>query len=188
MISGKLGATAAALALFLTPAAHAAQAAWMSEVEADGEVLDAGAPPDGQTNWGSRVQFSGAGKLTVSAYDLGVAGTLMGPLEALSFSVSNSTSLLGSQNGSGSLALDIKGPGEYFVYFSTTPNANGFRIPLVSWSIAFEPNASAVPLPASVWLLIAGLAWATGMQRKRAKLVTGDFALACRNQSVTYGT
>jgi hypothetical protein len=173
MINGKLGAAAAAVALLLTPVAHAGQAAWMSQVEADGTVLDDGSAPDGQSNWGSRLKVSGAGKLTVSAHDLGVAGTLMGPLDALSFSVSNSTSLLGSLNTSGSLALDIKGPGEYFVYFSTKPNGNGFGLPLVSWSIAFEPNASAVPLPASVWMLIAGLAWATGLQRKRAKLATG---------------
>jgi len=73
--------------------------------------------------------------------------------------------------GQGESAFDILGPGNYFVAFSATPGLGSpFRLPLVSWSVSFVPNASAVPVPASVWLLVAGLAWATGMQRKRAKL------------------
>lgn len=175
---GELGAmTVAAMALSfsLVPAAHAAQAAWMAEMDENEELLDGGAPPAGKNTWGSSVQSSGPGKLTVQAYDLGVPMTLMERLDSLSFSVANSTTMLGAHLGSGSMSFDLSGPGQYFVNFSATPSANSrFKIPLVSWSISFTPNASAVPLPASVWLLIAGLAWATGMQRKRAKLAAGE--------------
>lgn len=177
---GRLGAAAAAtMALFsLSPAAHAAQAAWAAaEVDENGDLLDSGAPPEGKTTWGESLKFTSAGKLTVSAYDLGVAGTLMGPLavDGLSFSVSNSTSLLGWHVGDGMMAFQINGPGEFFVNFSATPDPNArFPVPLVSWRVSFEPNVSAVPLPASVWLLAAGLAWATGMQRKRAKLTSRE--------------
>ena len=166
-------ATAVALAsLSLAPAAHAAGAAWMSDEESAGlDVLDAGVPPEGKTTWGQSLNFTGSGKLTVSAYDLGVEGTLLPPLplDGLSFSVSSATGLVGWHLGQGEMAFDILGPGNYFVAFSATTGSS-FRLPLVSWSMSFVPNASAVPLPASVWLLVAGLAWATGMQRKRAKL------------------
>jgi hypothetical protein len=170
------GAIVAAMALSFTlsPAAHAAQAAWLpSETNEFGDLIDSGAPPDGRTTWGSSLKFSGPGKLTVSAYDLGVEGTLMPPVTGLSFSVTNSTSLLGSHDGAGQMAFQIGGAGEYFVNFSALA-AGPFSMPLVSWAISFQPNASAVPLPAGVWLMLAGLAWAIGLQRKRAKLAGRD--------------
>ena len=169
-------AVALAVSSALAPAAHAATAAWMTEDASEArEVLDAGVPPEGKTTWGSSLKFSGAGVLTVSAYDLGVPNTLMDRLQSLTFNVSNATSILGSHSGDGVLALDIRGPGEYFVAFTATPSQTSrFKLPLVSWSLSFEPSASTVPLPASVWLLIGGLVWATWMQRKRAKLANGD--------------
>ena len=173
---GSLGAMAAALALSVTlaPAAHASQAAWLpSETNEFGDLIDSGAPPEGKTTWGSSLRLAGPGKLTVSAYDLGVEGTLMPPVTGLSFSVSSSTSLLGSHDGAGEMAFQIGGAGEYFVNFSAIAGGP-FNIPLVSWAVSFQPNASAVPLPASVWLMLAGLAWAIGMQRKRAKLTSHD--------------
>ncbi|MEJ0036273.1 MAG: hypothetical protein WDO68_09330 [Gammaproteobacteria bacterium] len=108
---GAISAVAMALSLSLAPAAHAAQAAWMAEADENAEVLDDGASPEGKTTWGSSVQFSGPGKLTVSAYDLGVANTLMERLDSLSFSVSNSTNLLGSHTGDGTMSFGIDGPG-----------------------------------------------------------------------------
>jgi hypothetical protein len=179
MIRGiRWGARAAALAMSfaLAPATHAAQAAWMTEEASEArDVFDAGVPPEGKTTWGSTVTVSSAGVLTVSAYDLGVPMTLMDRLQSLSFSVSNASSILGSHVGDGELRFDLSGPGEYFVAFSATPSQTSrFKLPLVSWSLTFEPNASAVPLPASVWLLIGGLVWATGMQRKRAKLAARE--------------
>jgi hypothetical protein len=173
------------LSFSFAPAAHAASAAWMAEADDNAELLDGGAPPPGRTTWGSSVLLAGAGTLTVQAYDLGVPMTLMDRLESLSFSVSNSTSMLGSHVGDGSMTFDLTGPGEYFVNFAAVVKKTGFGLPLVSWSISFTPTASQVPLPASVWLLIAGLAWATGMQRKRAKIA---LPAIFRNQSVTYAT
>ncbi len=73
------------------------------------------------------------------------------------------------------MSFGIDGPGQFFVNFNALVAQDAlFKVPLVSWSISFTPNASAVPLPASVWLLLAGFAWATGMQRKRAKLASRD--------------
>jgi hypothetical protein len=179
--------TIAAIGLSLTfaSAAHASAAAWMAEADPNEELIDGGAPPAGKSTWGTSVQVAGPGTLTVRAYDLGVEMTLMDRLESLSFSVSNSTSILGSHLGDGSMTFDLRGPGEYFVNFSAVLKP-GALLPLVSWSVSFTPNASAVPLPGSVWLLIGGLAWAIGMQRKRGKLALPRFSF--RNQSVTYAT
>lgn len=182
---GKLFAmTAVALSWAFASAAHASQAAWLAEADADEELLDGGGPPAGKTTWGTSVQLAGPGTLTVRAYDLGVEMTLMDRLDSLSFSVSNSTSILGSHVGDGSMSFDLNGPGEYFVNFAAMLK-QGALLPLVSWSVSFTPNASQVPLPAGVWLLLAGLG-AIGMQRKRAKLAIPGFAF--RNQSVTYAT
>src|SRR5689334_13668752 len=76
--------------------AHAASAAWMAEANDNEELLDGGAPPTGKSTWGTSVMLAAPGTLTVRAYDLGVPNTLMDRLESLSFSVSNSTSILGS--------------------------------------------------------------------------------------------
>lgn len=182
-----LAAAAFGLSMTFATAAHASSAAWMAEADADEELLDGGAPPPGKKTWGTSVQLAGPGTLTVRAYDLGVELTLMDRLQSLSFSVSNSTSILGSHVGDGMMSFDLRGPGEYFVNFSAVSNPNAlFQIPLVSWSVSFTPTASQVPLPAGVWLMFAGLAWAIGMQRKRAKLALPSFGF--RNQSVTYAT
>jgi hypothetical protein len=133
---------------------------------------------------GQQLAISGPGKLTVQAYDIGVAGTIAPPLQGLSFSVYNATTVFGVHSGSGELSMDISGPGMYFLNLAAIPSLQSrFQMGLVSWSATFEANAAEVPLPASVWLLIAGLGWATVMQRRRAKL-----AWPYRNQSFTYGT
>lgn len=163
------------------------------------ELLAAGAVLGGKQSWSSELNISGQGKLTVQAYDLGVPRTLVAPLDALSFSVSNSTNVFASHSGSGTLTFDISASGLYMLTLSAVPSAQSrFGLGLVSWSATFERDVSAVPLPATFWLLITGLAWATGMQRKRAKLIgavapgkhgrVGWRWPALRNQSVTYGT
>jgi hypothetical protein len=170
---------AVVLSSAFVPAAHAAAG--------EAQLIAAGSMLGGKQSWGADLNVSGAGKLTVQAYDLGVRSTIVDRLDSLSFSVSNSTSMFGSHVGSGEFAMDISGPGMYFLSLQATPSLQSrFQLGLVSWRVTFEPNVSAVPLPASVWLLIAGLAWATGMQRRRAKL--GCAGPEYRNQSVTYAT
>ncbi len=171
MIKGKwIAATvvATALSCFLAPAAQAGEAAVVGSGVAFGKVKD------------PVFDLSGPGTLTVRAYDVGVAGSIVAPpLEGLSFSVYNSSSIF-SHAGAGLLSMDVSGPGMYFLNLQAIPSLQSrFQSGLVSWVATFESSAPApVPLPASVWLLIAGLAWATGMQRRRAKLarVTRDSA------------
>ena len=172
MIKGKWIAAsviAATLGCSLAPAAHASEAGESTVV---GSGVAFGKVKDPIFN------LSGPGTLTVRAYDVGVAGSIVAPpLEGLSFSVYNSSSIF-SHAGAGELSMDVSGPGMYFLNLQAIPSLQSrFQSGLVSWIATFDADQPApVPLPASVWLLIAGLAWATGMQRKRAKLarVTHD--------------
>jgi len=161
---------ATALSCTLAPAAHA------DEEEVVGSGLElVGSHPIKDP----RLELKGAGTLTVKAFDVGQTGTMAPQLQELSFSVYNSSSIFMRQ-GAGEMQVDIGGAGLYFLNLDAIPSLQSrFQLGLVSWIATFQP-AAVVPLPASVWLLIAGLAWATGMQRSRAKLA--------RNQSVTYVT
>jgi len=161
---------ATTLSFAFAPAAHAES----EEVVGSGlELIGAGPLKD------PRLEIKGAGTLRVKAYDVGATGTMAPQLQALSFSVFNSNSIF-MREGAGEMQVDVSGAGLYFLNLNAIPSLQSrFQLGLVSWIATFEP-AAVVPLPASVWLLIAGLAWATGMQRSRAKLA--------RNQSVTYVT
>ena len=68
------------------------------------------------------------------------------------------------------LALDVTSPGLYFLNIFATPDERSrYQLGLVSWYVTFDA-AAAVPLPPAAWLLLAGAAWAMGLQRRRAKL------------------
>jgi len=86
----------------------------------------------------------------------------------LSFTALEGSSSLFTLDGSGSLSYDISGAGTYFGY--VTGMATGaLDLGLYSLKLSFDP-AQPVPLPPSVWLLLAGLAAAAGMLRYRATL------------------
>jgi hypothetical protein len=138
--------------------------------EAENVLLATGSALGGKQTWTSDLDIDSPGILTMRVSDLGVPFTIIERLDSLSFSVMSPTGVVASRMGEGLLAVDISTPGLYFLNISSTPNATSrFQLGLVSWYATFEPLA-AVPLPAAVWLLLAGFAWAMGLQRGRAKL------------------
>jgi hypothetical protein len=147
-------------ALALAPAANA-----------DTVLLSSGASlATGRQTLTSELNVQSGGMLTVQVTDLGVPMTLVEKLGSLSFSVANSTGVLGTINGQGLMSLEITTPGLFFLNISAAASdTSRFKMGLFSWNAMLKSNAP-VPLPASVWLLIGGVAWAMGMQRKRAKL------------------
>jgi hypothetical protein len=152
-----------------------AAVAVVPSAHADPMLLASGSSlANGPQSWTSGIEVTGAGRLTVQVSDLGVPLTIVERLQSLSFSISNSTSVLNSYLGEGVMSLDIKDPGLLFLNISAIPSVNSqfgnLRFGLVSWNATFDP----VPLPASLWLLIAGAAWATGLQRKRAKVASNE--------------
>jgi hypothetical protein len=163
---GKAGAVCAlgVAALLAGPAAHA-------EVVGSGQSL-----LTGRTTVDTDFSFSTSGTLSVRVSDLGVPLTMADRLESLTFYVGDEFgNVLNSLDHSGLLETWINQPGSYTLYVFATPST---RLGLMSWSADFAP--SVVPLPSAIWLLMGGLGWAIGLQRKRGTLST-----ACRNQSVT---
>lgn len=132
-------------------------------------LFSGGEVRSGEGSWTSQMQITGPGTLSVSAWDLGTPGTFFEPLESLSFSVTQAggQNVLGSRLGEGELQIGISTAGLYFlnVFMKPSPTSPS-HLGVVSWEATFTP----VPLPPAVWLLLGGLAWATGLQRKRAKL------------------
>jgi|GEM_PF-2083700 len=131
----------------------------------------------GKQSFQTELDFQSAGLLTVNAWDFGSSDVVFEPLESLSFSVTGSGGVLGSLSGTGSLSLDIEinSPGLYMLNLFAKPSAQ-YGVGVLSWNVFFTPTVTQVPLPAGVWLLIAGAAWATGLQRKRASILRAGIA------------
>jgi hypothetical protein len=152
-------------ALALVPSAHA-----------ESQLLGFGGESvSGYLGLSQDVVIQTAGKLTLEVYDMGIPQSMFERLESLSFNVTrDTTTMLASRVGEGSLVVDIGAAGLYSISISAMANPNSpMGMGGISWRATFDPIAP-VPLPASVWLLLAGLAWATGMQRKRAKLAANE--------------
>jgi hypothetical protein len=126
---------------------------------------------NGKQSWSTDLQLNSPGTLNVRVSDLGVPLTIVDRLAGLSFSVANTSTsaVFGSMGGESLLSVNIDIAGPYSLFISAVP-ASRFNLGLVSWNATFEPSVAAVPLPPAVLLLISGLVWATGLQRKRAIL------------------
>jgi hypothetical protein len=148
-------------ALIAGPGAHA-----------ESVLLSAGSSTSmGKQSWKTDLELNSPGTLNVRVTDLGVPLTIVDRLANLSFGVANTSTaaVFGSQGSEGLLSVHIDVAGPYTLFMSAVP-ASRFNLGLVSWNITFEPAVAAVPLPPAVLLLIGGLVWAMGLQRKRAML------------------
>ncbi len=155
-----VAACALALAAAATvPAAHAAgispENGWLS---GSGDEL-----------WSdTTLSVSSSGKLTVEVHDLGVPLTIMDRLQSLSFSITAGSDVLGALAHEGSLTVDVANLSSVALHIFAIPSGD-FKFGSLSWKASLDA-VQPVPLPASLWLLIAGAAWAIGLQRKHATL------------------
>jgi hypothetical protein len=111
----------------------------------------------------------------VQAFDLTTPGTLTVTLSSipwldtisdLNFFASSATSVLGDLTGPGTESITV-GPG--MIYAHWFGDADGaFGLGVYGLKIAFQPNVTAVPLPASLMLLLSGLGVLLGWQRRAA--------------------
>jgi hypothetical protein len=103
-----------------------------------------------------------AGTVTVSLQ--GITWPNSG-MSALSFSVTSSSAVLASWNGTGitgdTATFDV-GAGDYFAHITGTATSEGLGLGLYSLMMTFAP---AVPLPASGWMLLMGLFALAGLAR-----------------------
>src|SRR5262245_46200446 len=144
---GVLACAWALLALLSAPAARA-----------DSVLLSSGTAMTGKQSWSSDLSIETPGTLSVRVTDLGEPFTIVEPLASLSFGITSATGPLDSRSGEGELSMDIA-PGLYSLYIAAVPGGR-FNLGLVSWTATLQTLAAPVPLPASLWLLIASLAWA----------------------------
>jgi len=106
-----------------------------------------------------------AGTLKLQVSDLGVPMSIVDRLSALSFGIgSRTTGVLQTLASAGDFSLDIAEPGAYFLFIAALP-AQRYQLGLVSWNATLDAAETVVPLPASQWLLLAGLITATGLAR-----------------------
>jgi hypothetical protein len=131
--------------------------------------------------------ISGA-QSSVQSFDITSAGALtvtltsipwLDTISDLNCFVSTATSVLGSSFGPGTETLNVK-PGMLYAHWFG--DANGaYGLGVYGLKVSFQPNASAVPLPAAFILLLSGLGLLMGWQR-RPKLAnvsqSSDDALA----------
>jgi hypothetical protein len=75
-------------------------------------------------------------------------------LAALSCNLYDSQNLLGSLATTGELQIQVAGAGTYFSHLFAQA-AGALDLGLFSLNVSFHPSVSAVPLPASVWMLLS---------------------------------
>lgn len=136
-------------------------------------ILKGGQEAFGKLNIATDLQLQSSGTLGVRVSDLGVPITMAERLDSLTFYIGDEFGhVLASMDSEGLLETWIDKPGTYSLFISAVPSSR-FNFGIVSWSADFQPPV--VPLPPAIWLLLSGLAWAMGLQRKRAMLGVREF-------------
>jgi hypothetical protein len=150
-------------AVALVPAAHA------EDVSPEDGYLSGSA----DMLWSkTTLNVSSNGRLTVQVSDLGIPLTIMDRLQSLSFSITSGSDVLGALGREGSLSVNVTDLRSVALNIFAVPSGD-LKFGSIYWKASFEA-VEPVPLPASFWLLIAGAAWAIGLQRRRAKLAVKD--------------
>jgi hypothetical protein len=143
----------AAAALVLIATLAGSYAARADQILADSHMLQGTSVI---SDVGYAFTVSGPGKLDISLQDLSWPTS---SLSDLSFSADTPNSVIGQFNGAGTASYDITGGGTIYAYVTgeATNPASGpqYGIGLYTLKIDFTP--SAVPLPASLGLLLAAL-------------------------------
>jgi hypothetical protein len=103
-----------------------------------------------------------AGTIDVRLTDL----TWPSPLSSLVFSATSADSVLESIKGPGEVSFSVSSAGAYYAHL--IGRAGGILgLGAYSLCMTFQPLASAVPLPAGLWLLLSGLAIGAVVLRSR---------------------
>ncbi len=107
----------------------------------------------------------GAGTFNVSLSDFAWPDRLAN----LSFTATSVSAVLGSLSGPGQMSFAVTGAGSLYAHVSAA--AGGLlNVGLYSLQMSFKASEAAVPLPASSWLLLVGLAAMAALSRRRAMI------------------
>ena len=160
---------AAALGTAIAAAGPARAGSLGPEALVSSSALLIGAQP---SSVGYSFNVSGPGTLQVTLSD----DQWPNSLSDLNFQAVDGNQLAFALNGPGTTTYDISGAGSYFGYV-TGLTGGSLDLGLYSLKISFDP-AQPVPLPASMWMLLGGLAAAAGVLRYRATLPSARRARA----------
>lgn len=89
-------------------------------------------------------------------------------LASLSFALTTATGVLHSVAEPGDFSFDIGTAGALYAHVAGTAQGS-LDLGLFSLRISFQPAASPVPLPAGIWMLLAGIATTGGLMRRKAR-------------------
>lgn len=141
----------------------------------------------GRQSFVYQLQVTTPGTMTVQLADL----NWQGRLSDLTFSLSNADGLLGEMRGgrvspnsaspgavlSSSVQMfEVTSPGTYYAYLSATATGP-YGLGLFSLNATLAP---AVPLPAAIWLLLAGLGSVWSVARRRGAGAVDSVAVGLR--------
>jgi hypothetical protein len=152
-----------------------AGAAWLlpgKAAHADMIIYDSMAIFQGQQAFTDSFSVTTPGTLTVTMTDVPWLDTVTN----LSFYMSSPTGIVGSPlNGAGTESINLSSAGTYSANWFG--NAQGlYDLGVVGVSIEFRPNGTPVPLPASILLMLCGLALLFAWPRIAASLPTARSA------------
>lgn len=153
----------AAASLILMAAVLGSNAARADQVFSDSHMLTGTSVI---SDVGYKFSLSGPGTLSVSLKDLSWPTSSLTDLSFSAFSGGSAMNLLGQFDGAGTANYDITGAGTFYAYVTgeaTNPiNGPAYGVGLYTLDVNFTP---AVPLPASLGLLLAALAAFAASQR-----------------------
>jgi len=111
------------------------------------------------------LSFASTGKLSITVSDLQWPQAL----SSLSFTISNTTTVLARWAGVGRLDFDVISPGALFATVFASPDSSvGVGLYHINVAFAAGPVGPTVPLPASMWLLLSGVCGFAALRGKHA--------------------
>ena len=123
----------------------------------------------GQTEAQYSMNVTSTGSLTVNLFDYAWPG----PLADLTLEIASPTQILGQMSAAGTDTVMLTAPGTYYAY--VTGNAANSPLGLGAYGLSanFKPSGQAapVPLPASLSLLIGGIAVTVWSVRRKGRAV-----------------
>jgi hypothetical protein len=115
----------------------------------------------------------GAGTVTVNSWNMSW-DSFVKPLSALSFAVTEGNQVLAQWDGTATQSFTVGGAGTYYAHITGTAASGGLFNNLGAFAFAINFEPSAVPLPASEWMLVTGLFVLLGLARVLKPLRTAD--------------
>jgi hypothetical protein len=150
------------LAVLVAPAAQADSVAPASAEPGSIMLPELSGLISGRQSIATPIVIPVAGTLTITLSDLAWPEAL----QSLSFSLTDTHSVLAQLVSPGVLTVDISTPGQYFGFVYGAAQG-ALNLGLYSVSLSLTPSVPQVPVPAAAWLLLSGCGALFSFRRRR---------------------